>query len=263
LPIPSDYFGFGTSYFEGLNNPQSPDRQNQILKEMTIGALDYRQPTVNLGGFLPNSQVSVSIHSEPTQLGNFTVDASGVLNTTVTIPDMLLGGYHELHVTGRDALGQPVDFYEPILLAMTQYDFDGDGVVDAIDSCPAVQNSGVDIDEDGIDDACDESPQAPVVVEPPVEETPPVEEPVDPPPVDPEEQPQPQPEADDAVIPVVANSGTTPPAVLGASTQDQSAVAGLATTGNPQKAAILIGILCIMTPILLFRPRKSTKYSIR
>jgi hypothetical protein len=44
---------------------------------------------------------------------------------------------------------------EVVYISHDADDFDGDGITNASDSCPATTNTGVDEDQDGIDDACD------------------------------------------------------------------------------------------------------------
>lgn len=66
--------------------------------------------------------------------------------------------------------GEPVDYYQPILVVASMTDYDGDGITNADDMCQFVMPSGVDSDEDGIDDACegDLRPNTKPVVTPPV-----------------------------------------------------------------------------------------------
>lgn len=168
-PAPSDYFGFSAKvYIEALNSPNAPELQYPAFQEMIANMTDYRQPLIKADGLLPYSKVKISIHSDPISLGEYTVGADGSLSKTVTIPSSLAGGYHEIHLSGITEFGRPVELYEPVLLAESEDDFDGDGFLNETDSCPAVTNSGIDIDVDGIDDVCDSSAIAPVPEETPI-----------------------------------------------------------------------------------------------
>lgn len=61
--------------------------------------------TISLGGFRPNSQVTVTIESTPVTLGTFRADSGGNVNATVTIPSSLSVGDHTLKVTGVSPTG--------------------------------------------------------------------------------------------------------------------------------------------------------------
>lgn len=141
----------------------------------------------------PDSSVSVVINSTPTHLGNYTVGADGSVDFTVTIPAgiEIEPGFHTMHVYGTNVAGEAVDIQKVVYVAASSTDMDGDGVDDAADPCPAIQQAGVDADKDGVDDACDA-----LIDEPPIEPAPtPAPDPK--PPTEPEEpldEPQPLPE---------------------------------------------------------------------
>ena len=59
-----------------------------------------QQVTVQAPGFTPGEQVSVTLHSTPVVLGTVVANASGVVDTTVTIPSGTAPGAHELILTG-------------------------------------------------------------------------------------------------------------------------------------------------------------------
>lgn len=180
IPKPQDYFGvFATDELEKYNNNQiiSP---NPKTTDLILDMVSPSSPKLELEGLFPGSTVRFEVHSDPIILGEATVDAGGVAQFSGQLPNSLPEGYHELFAYGFDALGNPVVYYEPILIGTDGEDFDGDGVNDEVDSCPVVVNSGLDVDEDGIDDACDQEaialvqeeeipPEEPVVEEDPVE----------------------------------------------------------------------------------------------
>ncbi len=172
VPVPSDYFGVEARAFVDIlnNTPQNPQGYAQ-MQEMVSGALGYRQPTLKLDGMLPSSTVRVEVHSTPVSLGEVPVDAQGIVLYNATLPDNMSAGYHEIHVYGFDEFGNPVHYYEPIMVGASETDFDNDGVENQLDSCPTVANSMLDIDNDGIDDACDAMAIAKIVETTPTDET--------------------------------------------------------------------------------------------
>ena len=155
IPKPQDYFGvFAMDELEKYNNNQiiSP---NPKTTDLIVDMVSPSSPKLELEGLFPGSTVRFEVHSDPIILGEATVDAGGVAQFSGQLPNSLPEGYHELFAYGFDALGNSVVYYEPILIGVDGEDFDGDGVINEVDSCPVVVNSGSDVDEDGIDDACD------------------------------------------------------------------------------------------------------------
>jgi flagellar hook assembly protein FlgD/PKD repeat protein len=76
--------------------------------EVTINALVAPHDDAieaELRGLLPGSTTEAVLHSSPTDLGTFPVDANGDATITVPVPDTL--GWHELDVTGTEADGTP------------------------------------------------------------------------------------------------------------------------------------------------------------
>jgi hypothetical protein len=112
---------------------------------------------------------TITLHSDAIPLGTVTADADGGLAGTVTIPSSVEPGYHELHISGKDAAGNPIDFVQLVLVGASPTDMDGDGVPDQLEPCVFVTPSGVDADRDGIDDACD-----PVIADAPADTTAPM-----------------------------------------------------------------------------------------
>mgnify|MGYP003498493781 FL=1 len=100
------------------------------------------------------SDIRLEIHSEPIRLGGLQF-SSGTINGTVTIPNNLSAGYHELHIIYEDIQGSSVDLYKHVYVANSRSDFDGDGADNDSDPCSILIQSGVDQDDDDIDDSCD------------------------------------------------------------------------------------------------------------
>lgn len=87
-------------------------------------------------------------------LGYVTSDALGTVDGSLNIPVATSGG-HTVDLTGLGQDGQTIDVRQPIYVAASAIDTDGDGFEDITDSCPGAINSGQDTDQDGIDDICD------------------------------------------------------------------------------------------------------------
>jgi hypothetical protein len=83
-------------------------------------------------------------NAAPTAIGTVTVAATS-------------GG--TLEVTGKNWVDSTLTLQTvaPVVLAQTAVgaDFDGDGVGDAVDSCPTIANAAADADADTVDNACD------------------------------------------------------------------------------------------------------------
>lgn len=105
--------------------------------------------------WLSGSQVDVTLKSTPIHLGSQTIGDDGQFRMIVSLPPDVELGYHTIHVTGTDFLGQKLDLYRPILIYESEDDKDGDGVKDDHDPCLFVEPAGIDKDQDGIDDAYD------------------------------------------------------------------------------------------------------------
>ncbi|MDO8265697.1 MAG: hypothetical protein Q7T41_01995, partial [Candidatus Saccharibacteria bacterium] len=249
VPIPNDYFGITAKGFvNSLNSvPYSPQKYAQ-MQEMITGAIDYREPIINLNGLMPNSAVSFEIHSTPVDLGTLTVGADGSITANLQIPQNIDPGYHEIHVYGFDSFGQPINYYQSIILGESELDFDGDQILNEDDSCPAVINSFIDSDEDGVDDACDPTPRiAQQVDETPTDGTPLEEEPQDNDLAEFVDKGLPSPETVAENEQMAQSTG-----VLGASTTSQVAAnATLQSTGKNATISILIGLTSTVSAIFI------------
>lgn len=103
----------------------------------------------------PNTTGTISLHSSPTDLGSVHVDANGEIHVSLTIPAGTLPGLHTIHMYVTNIAGQPVDIQTMVYVTANANDLDGDGLLNDVDSCADIPNSGVDADKDGVDDVCD------------------------------------------------------------------------------------------------------------
>lgn len=132
----------------------------------------------------PFTTYTVELHSDPVQVGTVTTNGLGEINAEIVIPADIDPGLRSVHILGNDERGDAVDVYEYLYIAASDDDFDGDGVLDADESCGILEPSGVDHDQDGVDDACDteigQPPESdPDVVPDPEPENPPEPDPAD------------------------------------------------------------------------------------
>lgn len=142
------------SYFESIADT------NRQYVHMTSGSAQKLSPlaiTTEPYTFHPSSTVNITIHSNPTDLGDFTVATDGSLKQQVQIPDSIPAGYHTLILTGETYSGEPIELEQILLvLGVDPDDIDENGTPDARQSCgPFLVASGIDSDQDGIDDVCD------------------------------------------------------------------------------------------------------------
>jgi len=113
----------------------------------SISGIDY--------GLKPNTSYNATIFSTPTDLGNFMTDSDGNLTIAATVPTTVETGLHTLSITGLSLSGENVNMTTTAYIKDSDTDYDGDGIVNAADTCPYFVNSSYDSDQDGIDDACD------------------------------------------------------------------------------------------------------------
>ena len=101
----------------------------------------------------PNTTYLVTVGGTPA--GTVTTDDNGDGEVSVDIPPDTGTGPQPVDVEGDDTTNTPIIIGGVVTVGNDGDDFDGDGIKDNTDSCPAITNSLVDSDQDGIDDACD------------------------------------------------------------------------------------------------------------
>lgn len=129
------------SGLEILSGPRSNRPVRSIVNDESIsGDLLVKGRTLTVSTdpdkhFLePKSDFKVELHSEPVLLGAFTTDSSGVVAADITIPTTIEPGFHALHIFAKDVMGGDVDIYKTVYIAETESDYDGDGLINSLDS---------------------------------------------------------------------------------------------------------------------------------
>jgi LPXTG-motif cell wall-anchored protein len=69
---------------------------------------------VTSSGWKPNSDVTITLHSTPVVLATVKADATGTVNTTVTIPSSASAGSHTIELAGTSSTGAPQTMSSPI-----------------------------------------------------------------------------------------------------------------------------------------------------
>lgn len=144
-----------------------PKYEDLVENRVNKGVVLDISVSSGVSGFDPLSVINAEIHSIPVTLGSFNTDINGDLSAQITIPDSIEPGYHSIHIYGQNLAGQKVDVYDYVLVAASDIDFDGDGILDVNEGCTFVAPLGQDSDQDGTDDACDGFVD-PIPVPPPV-----------------------------------------------------------------------------------------------
>lgn len=126
---------------------------NNLLTKDIPGDLET---LVQLSNLVPGMNVTFELHSQPTPLGSFQVNAQGKLDADLVLPGSIPAGYHTIHAYTTNLAGEKVDLYQHIAVIGPQDDSDEDGIEDSADPCLFVAPANIDQDLDGIDDACDD-----------------------------------------------------------------------------------------------------------
>ncbi len=84
--------------------------------------------------FKPLSQFTITIHSDPTELGQFTTDADGSFSKTLSLNGVDIGR-HVLVIDGVDPDDNPLQLFQFVEVKASDTDADGDGIPDDQDPC--------------------------------------------------------------------------------------------------------------------------------
>jgi len=172
---------------EILNAPQSGRTvyPGQHADSLTDEILFIQSPAnININGaqysLKPSASYRIELHSNPVVLGNYLTDTGGNLNAQIQLPANISPGSHTLHIYGTNVAGEAVDIYKTVYVAVSDDDYNGNGIPNSSDPCVFVDALGIDYDQDGIDDVCDGIiSEAPPATPAPVVNTPSTQPPSD------------------------------------------------------------------------------------
>ncbi len=156
--IPDFFFTSPSSWSAPRTVPQPLITDEQVDDIVTPGQFLIVQPHNPQEQLRLDSRVYVRLKSTPVELSPTTplmTDNKGLVRAQVQIPADTSLGIHTLHLIATTLSGEPIDYYQPILVVASLNDYDGDGILNQDDACQFVTPSGVDADYDGIDDACE------------------------------------------------------------------------------------------------------------
>ena len=153
--VPSIGAHMGTLVRPGANSSDtylsSPASRQADLMKSIIDPYTLQTIQASKATFRPNSSVSATMFSEPTQLGNFVVDDDGGLSADVVLPGAVAPGRHMIVLEGVTYSGEPLTLYQFVTVTSGRLgDMDGDGVPDGQDRCNFISKwvdefTGIDI----------------------------------------------------------------------------------------------------------------------
>lgn len=158
-PTPTSYFSAAMANYD--KNAQTVHLANDAIvtagQPISISVEEYK--------FKAGSTAHATVRSNPVDLGDLAVNSNGSLSGQVTPPNTLPAGYHTLIISGETYSGEPIDYYQLVLVKGDNLsDVDDNGIDDSQQPCgPFIISSSQDNDFDGLDDACDPEITTPVL----------------------------------------------------------------------------------------------------
>ncbi len=104
------------------------------------------------------SQFTITVHSTPTQLGQFTTGADGSVDMTLPLDNVGIGR-HVLVLDGTSEEGNPIELFQFVEVKASATDADGDGIPDDQDPCQYITSW---YDEETGEDVCAPARQSPL-----------------------------------------------------------------------------------------------------
>lgn len=111
LPLLQDGQPLDIPAYFGTNITERSSRQYEMTNSDNMVG-DSRTINLPLHSFEPSSDVTVTIFSDPVQLGTYSADYNGTLTADITLPSNLSSGMHVLTVTGKNYSGEEVSYYQ-------------------------------------------------------------------------------------------------------------------------------------------------------
>lgn len=109
-PQPSDYW-----LQDGQTHGYPSQKIGNFVRDQ-VDATSPRQKTISLASrsLMPGSTIQAEVHSQPTSLGLFSVDANGAATFNIELPADLPEGFHTVHLYGTSYSGEQLDLYQVI-----------------------------------------------------------------------------------------------------------------------------------------------------
>ena len=104
------------------------------------------------------SQFTLTVHSTPTRLGQFTTGADGSVDMTLPLDNVGIGR-HVLVLDGTSEEGNPIELFQFVEVKASATDADGDGIPDDQDPCQYITSW---YDEETGEDVCAPARQSPL-----------------------------------------------------------------------------------------------------
>lgn len=104
------------------------------------------------------SQFTLTVHSTPTHLGQFTTGADGSVDMTLPLDNVGIGR-HVLVLDGTSEEGNPIELFQFVEVKASATDADGDGIPDDQDPCQYITSW---YDEETGEDVCAPARQSPL-----------------------------------------------------------------------------------------------------
>lgn len=138
-----------------INSIKSKYQYASLVNDDIVQKGEQDQLDLAYEGLEPSSSASISLASDPVDLGILKLDAKGILTGSVSIPGGVPAGSHTLYVDAKTYSGESIRLWQIVTVLGNDSDQDEDGIDDSEDKCLFVTSYGIDADADGVDDGCD------------------------------------------------------------------------------------------------------------
>lgn len=134
------------SYWADAGDDESPRQVSMpMLTNIDLLPTDALSLSLPAGILKPLSSFVVSLHSDPTYLGQWSVEADGSIDITVGMPSSVSPGFHTIHVEGTSYSGTRLDLYQVI-----SYDLEGIETETSVEANTST-DTNIDTKENGAD----------------------------------------------------------------------------------------------------------------
>ncbi len=118
----------------GADQPRTTLQQSIIPSQIVVQSTQELHLPAN--SLAPGSMATLTMHSQPTQIGEIAVNNDGSLDGSITLTSEVTPGKHVLILDGVSSSGEPIYYYQFVtVLSQQANDTDADGIPDANDPC--------------------------------------------------------------------------------------------------------------------------------